>query len=356
MRAALSEAAFSPRDWPKALEVCRAELGATLFSVIRIYEDGGDLLGSPERTQSHLEAYRSGGWFAHDPRASALTNLEPGRIYTDACLVSAEARATSPFYRDFAASHGVSHMACWRADDPNGDPLFVSVTFDATHGPLRPHERAVLQTLMEPAAAALSLSRAIQVTEERGALNGLDLLEAAAIGLDQRGRVVEATPLGALLIGDCFDFDREGRLTSNAPETAASLAQLHAQLARCTSPSEPLASFQLRQSDSRHLVCTPILTRGLGQDMFRRTRAILLLRSLHDHRSASAALLRDLFDLTPTETIVANRIAAGDAPARVALERRVSTATVRTILRNVFRKTGVTRQSELAALLAQLRH
>ena len=353
LSATLNATAFGLEDWPEALETCRVALGATLFSVIRLYDDGGDLLGPPERTQAHLDAYHAGGWCAHDPRAAALTGLKAGRIYTDACLLPESTRLSSDFYRDFALRQDVPHVACWRAEDnPSDEALFFSVMFGAAHGPLRPQERAALEALKERASAAFALSRAIQFTQEQGALNGLEMLDAPAIGLDQRGRVVDATPAGWRLLEKCFDLDAEGRLSSTTPETAIALEHLRALLARRA--AEPLSSFRAYTSDAGRVVCTPILTSGVGLDMFCRTRAILLLRDLGGNRPLEAGVLRDVFDLTPTESIIATRVAAGEAPAQIAAERGVTTATVRTILRNVFRKTGVNRQSELTALLARL--
>lgn len=353
LSATLNTAAFHPQDWPEALDMCRIALGATLVGVIRLYDDGGDLMGPPERTQAHLDAYHGGGWCAHDPRAAALTGLKPGRIYTDACLLPESTRVSSDFYRDFALRQDVPHVACWRAEtDASNEALFFSVMFGAAHGPLQPQERAALEVLKEQAAGALALSRAIQITQEQGALNGLEMLDAPAIGLDQRGRVVDATPSGWRLLEKCFELDAEGRLKSTAPETALGLEHLRALLARRA--AEPAASFRAYTSDAGRVVCTPILTSGIGLDMFCRTRAILLLRDLGDSRSPQAGVLRDVFDLTPTESIIATRIAAGEAPMQIAAERGVTTATVRTILRNVFRKTGVNRQSELTALLARL--
>lgn len=352
LRATLSATAFRPQDWPEALDRCRIALGATLVGVIRLYDDGGDLLGPPEQTQAHLDAYRAGGWCAHDPRAAAFGNVKAGRIYTDACLLPESTRVSSDFYRDFALRQDVPHTACWRAENGSDEALFFSVMFGAAHGPLRAQERAALEALKEQATAALALSRAIQFTQEQGALNGLEMLDTPAIGLDQRGRVVDATPTGWSLLTKCFDLDSEGRLSSTAPETAVALERLRALLARRA--GEAPGSFRAYTSEAGGVVCTPILTSGVGQDMFRRTRAVLLLRALGDSRPLEAGVLRDVFDLTPAESVIATRIAAGEAPAQIAAERGVTTATVRTILRNVFRKTGVNRQSELTALLARL--
>jgi DNA-binding CsgD family transcriptional regulator len=69
---------------------------------------------------------------------------------------------------------------------------------------------------------------------------------------------------------------------------------------------------------------------------------------------ASRERLRDAFRLSPSEAELACAIADGDEPACFAARRGVRISTVRTQLRAVFRKTGTTKQAELAALVAAI--
>lgn len=64
-------------------------------------------------------------------------------------------------------------------------------------------------------------------------------------------------------------------------------------------------------------------------------------------------LLTALFDLTPAELAVAERMALGDTIQEAAASRRVSVNTARTHLKRLFAKTGARRQADLLrALLA----
>jgi PAS domain S-box-containing protein len=65
-------------------------------------------------------------------------------------------------------------------------------------------------------------------------------------------------------------------------------------------------------------------------------------------------LVQRLFDLAPAEARVATLIGAGLSPRRAAEKLGVSVKNVRTTLQHVFTKVGVSRQSELAVLLAKL--
>ena len=65
------------------------------------------------------------------------------------------------------------------------------------------------------------------------------------------------------------------------------------------------------------------------------------------------AALRERFGLTHAEARVAVRVGRGDAPKHVAAELAVSYYTVRAQLREIFAKTGVRRQAQLAELVAR---
>jgi DNA-binding CsgD family transcriptional regulator len=61
-----------------------------------------------------------------------------------------------------------------------------------------------------------------------------------------------------------------------------------------------------------------------------------------------------LFGLTPAEARVAALIGSGLSPRQAAEKLGISEGNVRTTLKHVFTKVGVSRQSELAVLLTKL--
>jgi len=71
-------------------------------------------------------------------------------------------------------------------------------------------------------------------------------------------------------------------------------------------------------------------------------------------RVPSATLMKSLFDLTPSEARVASGIARGETPETIAASGGVAITTVRSQIRSVLEKTGTSRQSDLAGLLARL--
>lgn len=92
--------------------------------------------------------------------------------------------------------------------------------------------------------------------------------------------------------------------------------------------------------------------RRSARDIFTGAELIAVFSTLDHTRAPAAALLRGLFDLTPTEARVAQLIVDGSQVSEIATELHVATSTVKTHLNAVFRKTGARRQTELVRLLS----
>lgn len=65
-------------------------------------------------------------------------------------------------------------------------------------------------------------------------------------------------------------------------------------------------------------------------------------------------ILRDLFDLTPTECAIAERLAAGKSATEIAPELNISLHTARSHIKHLLQKTGTKRQPKLVRLLLSI--
>jgi PAS domain S-box-containing protein len=81
--------------------------------------------------------------------------------------------------------------------------------------------------------------------------------------------------------------------------------------------------------------------------------AAIFVRNWEDAR-ANAELLAATYELTPAETRLLSCLLAGHNLADAASELRIASSTARTQLKVIFRKTGVSRQSELMLLASRL--
>jgi PAS domain S-box-containing protein len=87
---------------------------------------------------------------------------------------------------------------------------------------------------------------------------------------------------------------------------------------------------------------------------FGNTLGILVVTTLDVLDVPSAELVKILFGLAPAEARVAALIGAGLSPRKAAKRLDLSEGNVRTTLKHVFGKIGVSRQNELAVLLTKL--
>jgi DNA-binding CsgD family transcriptional regulator len=83
-------------------------------------------------------------------------------------------------------------------------------------------------------------------------------------------------------------------------------------------------------------------------------RVIVLLIDPETGTPPDPALVRDVLGLTLGEARVAALVGSGIPPRDAAEQLHISEETARTVLKRVFHKTGLERQSELAALLSRL--
>lgn len=101
--------------------------------------------------------------------------------------------------------------------------------------------------------------------------------------------------------------------------------------------------------------CPPLIFHLLPMESsFGATFGILVVTMLGGIDAPSVNTAQRLFALTPAEARVAVQIGSGLSPRQVAEKLGISEGNVRTTLKHVFAKIGVSRQSELAVLLTTL--
>jgi DNA-binding CsgD family transcriptional regulator len=83
-------------------------------------------------------------------------------------------------------------------------------------------------------------------------------------------------------------------------------------------------------------------------------RAIVLAIDPDSGGPPEPSLIRDVMGLTLSEARLASLIGSGIAPREAAVKLGIAEETARTVLKRVFSKVGVSRQSELAALMATM--
>jgi DNA-binding NarL/FixJ family response regulator len=203
---------------------------------------------------------------------------------------------------------------------------------------------------LKPRAAALPGSAELVA-------HALAAIGLAAVVCDAKARVLAVTPAarsaltagGLQLIG--------GRLRgrrADAPELDAAIAAATSAVAAGEDRTPPPVVVRHGRDPTRFQVLDVIGFSATGRGPAAEPRAIVLLRgSTADPADVEDVLVR-AYRLTSAEAQVAARLALGEARETIAARRGSSLQTVRTQIRTIFAKLGVTRERELAARVRQI--
>lgn len=193
--------------------------------------------------------------------------------------------------------------------------------------------------------------------EQQGALlieGALEAMSAACLLFDRGLRVRSMTPAAEARLSElgCLSV-REERLVADDPRVASQLDQAFSTL----SALEGTGHIRLK---------IPSMSGGVRFDLFRMRRRewsfgfepcfIGVLDRGAAAEGLDSATLAAAFGFTAAESAIAALLVEGQSRQEIARRRAVTVETLRGQLKTLYGKTGCSREAELVALLAQLRH
>ena len=361
---AIYGAAAQPSKWPGALQAIASVFGDVGANLMWVRDDGGYGVIVSQSLLPAAKAYEK--WQHADIRASRgversiFARLD---VVTDRDLVTPQEIEEHPFYTKFLVPHGLGWVAAANVSPDSLIYVWISVQRAKARAPFSDPELETLARLARHAEQSLRLS--VRLFDAELAKLGLaDALARIGIGvfaLDSLRRVVFFNPAAERLLDDGLKIVND-RLALNAPNERAAFDLVLDNLIRAA-PEDvgraPRPILIRRQEFERPLVLyvLPITGRGIEDAaalFLTQTRVIVLAIDPQSEGPADPALVRDLLGLTLGEARVAALVASG-LPPRAAAERLgIAEETARVVLKRVFSKASVSRQSELTALLTKL--
>jgi DNA-binding CsgD family transcriptional regulator len=177
--------------------------------------------------------------------------------------------------------------------------------------------------------------------------------------------LVDHLQFGVLLVDDCarvVQMNRRARklvdgsngLRIKGGKISADEASVEAALQRAitgaSSPQDSKRSAWCRVTvpAPRGRAAIQILVASMagGPQAAKSPQGVVLLIFGTGRLSAEAAVLMDLYGLTPTEALVASRLVAGERPARIGSAMGTTLNTVRTHMKRIFSKSGCRTQAD----------
>lgn len=351
-------AAAEPGRWPETIQVI-ADLLDARGGTLLFRRDNGQIGVIVSPTLVDMVAEYQARWHHLDVRAEHVFRvIASGQrdVEADHNLFTEAEAANLPIYRDFLWPHGLG----WGMGVSVSPISNVAVALNILRARDKPgyDEKAQEQllALSRHVERALSLSiRLMDAEAERvGLAEALDSIACGAFVLDHNRRVLLANQTAKRLLGTGLVVSA-GRLSATDRDAdKALLARLNA-IDADGALSADARSVLVVPNDERGLIVRVLpLSPPQGTPALQTASAIVLVEDPASKNPFDPAVVRDAFKLTLGEARLASLIGTGAGPAEAAISLGIAEATARTVLKRLFDKMGVSRQSELAALMGEL--
>jgi DNA-binding CsgD family transcriptional regulator len=302
-----------------------------------------------------LNEFVSEGWLGGDLRTLRGAPLvEAGQsVILEHEVTTTEERGRSAFYQTLLRRHDLPWWAAI-AFEVDGRRWCVSILRSARQGAFTRTDGRRLADAASHLGRAASLASKLSLAQGLGAVEALERVGRAAFVIDSAGLIVVANTLADQhASGDLLVV--RGRLHSADPASdrrlQALIMQAVSRRALGTTPPRPL--FVARRAGRPYMVEALPATSPM-RDVFRRIGALVVVTDLDARPQLPDSIIREAFCLTAAEGRLAAILAEGEDLRKAADCLGVTYETARTHLKAIFSKTQVSRQAELAAVLARM--
>jgi DNA-binding CsgD family transcriptional regulator len=295
-------------------------------------------------------------YHAQDVWAQRGLSKPAGSVCTSEELCSRREIESAEIYNDFMLRFGTEYGMFGVLEKSESRWASVSLFRDGSNGEFQPEELEILQFLSPHMRRAFKLH--FQFSELKSSAAGadaaLDMLATGVILLSAGGQVVRMNRSAAATVAerDGLLATREGLRAEHQGESALlvkTVGDAAGTLQGGTLSAGGTVRISRRSRPSLQITLCP--TRAIATDMVGTVSAAAFVVDPLRHGRTTNEALRVLFGLSPAECRVALLLGDGHAPKEIAGMIGVTLDTVRSQIKSIFGKTGVSRQSDLVRLL-----
>lgn len=307
-------------------------------------------------------------YFTHyhriNPRVPLGLELKVGAWQHDHEILPQPVIEQDPFFKDFLVPYGGCYCSATKLLEDDEIVVILAAIAHSQRPPLTESEISLLERFRTHLIQSIHVYRTLQRghTESLIARRMLDALAQPVLLIDDTQYIhhANAAALELLELAGVMS-ERRGTLrfqrARDSGRLNAALRQLGltGNLAHGDMSSQVVFRVSDRTGEDSHLVVAIAARPDESMAVFGASpRAILLFHPLKGRPTVDPLIAGHAFGLTPAEARVASAIVAGESVAGIAAARSLSVETIRSQLRSIFLKVGVTRQSDLARVLSVL--
>lgn len=298
-------------------------------------------------------------YFPIDERPPRVLQLPDSRIVHTADLYTAEELKTSPIYNEALPKVSAQNSLGVRLDGPAGSHISWGIADPVAPGGWDATKLALFKGLLPHIRQFVRVRHALVGAEALGA-SLTDLLYSSRIGvihLDRYGRIVEVNDFARRILrhGDGIT-DRSRILCPRLPDDQARLEHLLA-AALPTSSTAPVSGSMLLHRSALvppfMMHVKPIVT---PQPDYSALHVAALVFIVEPGRSplVDPSLVAEVLGLTPAESQIAVRVAAGQTVEEIAVATGRTVGTIRWHLKHIYHKQHLSGQAALTRLVLSL--
>jgi len=352
------DAAAQPDLWPQALAAIAYVFDAKGTVLLYNRDDGSMTAIVSPGLEAALADYAQ-KWWRHDIRVQRGIEralLSEVGVYTDRDIATPEELKTHPFYTEFLAKHGLGYFMGGSISPHPKVFAAMSVQGCLAGGPFSEEDIALLTVLGRHAEKALRLTIPLIEAEATNLSLGeaLSRLRSGVVVINEKWQVLFCNDRAKRLMQENL-LPTDWRPAAVRCRDKVALARVVSEVISNESPSDSQAILIGAGTRERPLVAYVLPVpqgRGYAAALVG-ARALVLLVDQQPGVPADPSLVRDLLNLTLGEARVASLVGSGQTPREAASTLGITEETTRTVLKRVYAKAGVSRQSELTAILAR---
>ncbi|MFC7516523.1 helix-turn-helix transcriptional regulator [Herbaspirillum sp. GCM10030257] len=294
-----------------------------------------------------------------DPARSRIDGFSVGEWYIDQHHFGLRNMQRSEFYQDFMRPYGLGSVMICPLVRQGGIESFLSLERSLQKLPYDQTDAALLMAVIPHLQRAIRIRSHFQSVHDQAEIcsSALDCLLIPLFVVNAHGRVLLSNASAESLLRNQIILKSNGALL-DVPYAPPGLFSRHIKLA-CGDEGAAFASGMLVTNPKRNvtiqLLVTPLPAHNNLHSMTDQPLALVIMHDSARMKTSSQMVLQQLFLLSPAETRLTAEILRGATIHEAAEHFGVELSTVRSQLKSIFRKTGVTRQAELVRMLSTMR-